>query len=67
MSNRIINSYESARLLAGYDRETACKMLGVSISYLEKIEYNLRQPGREVLKRMSKVYKKSMDELCAAC
>jgi transcriptional regulator with XRE-family HTH domain len=58
-----ITTYESARLRSGYDRETASMLLGISESYLEKIEFQIKKPGRETLKKMSKLYKTTMDEL----
>ena len=60
-----VTTYESARLRSGYLRGKAAILLGISESYLEKIELRLKQPGRETLKRMSKLYNTSIDSLVA--
>jgi DNA-binding XRE family transcriptional regulator len=61
---RTKNIYENARMLSGLTREQAANKLEISESYLEKIEYNIRVPGRDTLIKMSKLYSKTLDELC---
>lgn len=57
------NVYRSKRLLSGMDIVKASEKLGISLSYLRAIEYSKRKPGREVIVKMSKLYKCSTDEL----
>lgn len=57
------NIYRSKRLLSGIDISQASKKLGISLSYLRAIEYSKRKPGREVIAKMSKLYKCNSDEL----
>ena len=58
------NNYRKYRLLSGLSQEEAAKLIEISESYLEKIELNEREPGRDTLIRMSKIYNCSLDALC---
>jgi transcriptional regulator with XRE-family HTH domain len=57
-----INKYLEYRLLTGLNREEAAKKIGISESYLEKIEYGYQQPGRETLIKLSKFYNCKIDD-----
>ncbi|AGK99036.1 helix-turn-helix domain-containing protein [Clostridium pasteurianum] len=49
------------RMEAGLQPEEAMEKLKISYSFLNKIELGDRRPGRDLIKRMSKVYGCSVD------
>lgn len=51
------------RIKAGLQPEEAIEKLKISYSFLNKIERGDRQPGRDLIKRMSKVYGCSVDSI----
>jgi DNA-binding XRE family transcriptional regulator len=52
------------RIKAGYgNRSEAAKALNISKSMLIKVETGERKPGRDLIYRMSIIYKCSMDDI----
>ena len=52
-----------ARKKAGLTIKQAANLLGISESYLYKIERERRVPGRETIAKMQKLYNCSFEEL----
>ena len=62
----ILSQIRLKRLNAEIDIETAVKKLGISKSMLYKIETGNRSPSTGVIRKMSKLYKCSVDEIFKA-
>lgn len=58
-----INTFRSHRTDSGFSRKQAAEKIGISVSYLEKIENDVRIPGRRQLVNMAKVYNCKIDDL----
>jgi transcriptional regulator with XRE-family HTH domain len=58
-----INSFRKYRLSLGLSRENVASETGISFSYLEKIENDVRIPGRETLMKLSKFYNCKVEDL----
>jgi transcriptional regulator with XRE-family HTH domain len=58
-----INQFRKLRLNANLSRQDAAIQLGISESYLEKIENDVIVPGRNTLIKISKFYKCKLDDL----
>lgn len=54
------------RINSGVDIDTAVEKLNISKSMLYKIEIGNRSPSKEIISRMSKLYKCSIDEIFKA-
>lgn len=55
--------YKLARQKAGLERQQAALLMGISYSYLAKIEREKRFPGRETIIKMQKLYGCTFTEL----
>lgn len=58
-----------ARMLrkkAGYTPEEVTEKLGISRSMLDKVELGYKLPGRDLIGKMSQVYKCSIDDIYKA-
>jgi transcriptional regulator with XRE-family HTH domain len=51
------------RLARGYTQRAFAEELGISAGYLSQIEMGLRQPSRELLRKMADAYGASLDYL----
>ncbi|MBV4422956.1 helix-turn-helix transcriptional regulator [Clostridium tyrobutyricum] len=51
------------RIDSGLDTIEATEKLKISYSFLNKIERGDRQPGRDLIERMSKLYECSIDQI----
>ena len=58
-----INSFRKQRLFLGLTRENVANETGISFSYLEKIENDVRIPGLQTLIKLSKFYKCKIEDL----
>ena len=58
-----INKFRIYRTLSGLSREQLADLLGISVSYIEKIENDVRVPGRVQLINLSKIYNCKIDDL----
>ena len=58
-----INSFRKQRLSLGLSRENVANETGISFSYLEKIENDVRIPGLQTLIKLSKFYKCKIEDL----
>lgn len=58
-----INSFRNYRMLSGLSRKQLADILGISVSYIEKIENDVRIPGRLQLINLSKIYNCKIDDL----
>lgn len=54
------------RINSGIDFENAIETLGISKSMLYKIETGKRSPSKDIIFKMSKLYKCSIDEIFRA-
>lgn len=57
----LVERLKKARKEAGLDQEDAAKLLGVSQSYISKMESGQRRIDIVQLKRFAKLYKKQID------
>lgn len=62
-----MNNYKQLRILSDLTRKDAANLLGISWYYLRNIENGQRIPGRNILVKMSALYKCSLEELLKAC
>ena len=58
-----MNNYKQLRILQNLSRKDAAYILNISLYYLRNIENGQRVPGRNVLIKMSKLYKCSLEDL----
>jgi len=58
---KLVEKLKKARKEAGLDQEDVAKLLGVSQSYVSKMESGQRRIDIVQLKRFAKVYKKKID------
>lgn len=55
------NKIRQLRINSNLEAVEAAKKLKISYSFLNKIERGARQPGRDLIERMSKLYRCSID------
>ena len=58
-----INKYREFRLRLGLTREEVANYIGISISYVEKIENDFKTPGKDKLFKLAKLFKCNVEEL----
>jgi transcriptional regulator with XRE-family HTH domain len=58
---KLVEKLKKARKEAGLDQEAVAKLLGVTQSYISKIESGQRRIDIVQLKRFAKVYRKKID------
>lgn len=57
-----INKYRRYRESNDITRDEAAFLLGISVSYLQKIENDFGNPGKELMYKMSLLYKCKMED-----
>ncbi|MFT8313217.1 MAG: helix-turn-helix transcriptional regulator [Clostridium sp.] len=62
----IQSQIRNLRIKTGLQSEEAAEKLKISYSFLNKIERGDRHPGRYLIKRMSKIYACSVDDIYKA-
>lgn len=63
MGGEQMNKYKELRINIGLTRKEASEKLGISWYHLRNIENNQRIPGRNVIIKMSSLYKCTINEL----
>ena len=58
---RLVERLKKARKEAGLDQEAVAKLLGVSQSYISKMEAGQRRIDIVQLKRFARIYRKKID------
>lgn len=61
-----MNKYKSLRLAAGLTRKDVAIILEISIYHVRNIETGQRSPGKNILLKMSKLYKCKVEDLLTA-
>jgi len=58
-----MNKYKKLRISTGLSRKDVATLLDISVYYVRNIENGQRTPGKNILVKMSKLYKCRIEEL----
>ncbi len=60
-----MNKYKKLRLDVNLSRKDVALLLGVSLYHIRNIENGQRTPGKNILLKMSKIYRCKIEDLIA--